>query len=334
MSMGRYLTIAVVCSAIAGIAAPAASAKARRVASLPIVSTLGGIQQPGYGVLASDVAPSAGAEPYDTLLITPGGGRQLVVDMFGTSTQPVQASADPASGTTITVVASVCPLQIDQSQPRCALVKADTVGGTGKPQRVETPSADAADRLPSIYKGTIVFSRERPGGLSSELRVIGPGQAASRALPSGPQGTEEAGATGISLRGTRAAVIWRWFPRRGATRYTLRLQPTSGSKATTLVTTHRSDEQLVGPVWSGHYVIFGVRRKTSARWYRYDTSSRRYASAAASSRIATVGLAASSDFFWQTASATQIVSGSCMGAPCPVYVDKLPRFRPSSKPLS
>lgn len=321
--------------AMVGVGATEASG-ARRVGTLPIVTFWGAMVTPGFDAIVSDASVPNGppGEPYYAKTVGRGpGGRAAALSTLGFSSQPLQVAIDPRSGTTNRAVYSVCPGGDRHGRPICSLFAQPLVGGTGHGTPVtDTPEA-GSDRFPSAYRGAVAFARSVSGRDLAELRYVGnePG-AASRRLAGGPRGSGEAGPTGVALRGSRVAYVWRWKPSSGPARDTLQIQVLDQGKPNTVVSVSESSGRVIGPVWKGDHLLFAVRRVNGSRWYRYDPSTRRFGSASAPSNIVgfTIG---GSALFWQTGTSGALRSGLC--APqggCGVYSGGLPRFRSARRP--
>ncbi len=313
----------------AGSAAAAADAS---MAKFPTPEGLSGISQPGYGVLVSKTDGNLPA-PENYVLAFLNGDAAETSFQFGTSTRPVQGSVDPRSGSRIDLVASLCPLQVERGTPRCELRRVDIVGGSGKPEVVEQPPADAADRLPSIYAGAIAFARTAASGNKTQLRYKASRDAPSVAVPGGPKGRSYSNvrATAVALRGKRLAYVWEWTTEAGQRRSLLQVK-TIGGGVRKIASLPLFRGRVTGLAWRGSSVVFGVRFKRSARLYSYSMTTGRYTAAPAAANLTGFAIAGSDRLIEQFGPTSALDNGLCPGSGCSMRARAFPTFRSAQAP--
>jgi hypothetical protein len=204
--------------------------------------------------------------------------------------------------------------------------------GNSAPTPVEKPYETITDRLPSIYAGVVAWVHSDDGYPASRIFYRpSPTPGLNGGVSGAPKGIGEATATGLALRQTRLAYVWRWISEPGIRLNGLFIQSLTAYRPTVLASYSTRVARIVGPAWTGSKLMWLVRRKHGSRWYRWSPRTHRYEAAVALNDIASFAVSASNRLFWQRAPRTAEIGDPCP-AGCPVYSGPLPRFHRVSPP--
>lgn len=318
---------------VAGILAVALAPNAAAAVRVGNVATVGpfAADSQGSALISDRGAGGPAGHPYLARQMFSKNDRGDSIGALGFSSLPFQISLDPRSGSQKRVFYSQCLTPESASSTTCAIVAQDLVGGAGQPVAVSDTTTGTQDRLPSAYGGAVAFARSVPGGSVDQLRYTASGSRTSQVVRGGPRGVGAARLTGIALRGSTIAFVWKWKPSSERTRYSLITQRVDQSSRRTVTSLDSMRGRIIGPVWRGSRVVFGVRKPGSSRFYDYDPSGRRFRSAAGPDGLASFAVA-SSTLLWQTATGGSLSSGVCGGSGCPLMRGGLPSFKRSRAP--
>lgn len=315
---------------LAIIVAPSTASAQALIGRVPLSGALAGDPSPPNAVGSSGFAPAVGppGEPYFAQLTGPARGRSIAIASLDFSAQPIQFAFDARRVSQGAVVYSRCPVSGERGVPICQLYQQDLRGPARETVVTATPP-EASDRLPSAYAGDVAFARFTPGRDVARVLLQRSAAPAPAVLRGGPRGTGEASPTGIALRGSSVAYVWRWRPRSGVTRFTLQLQRL-GQPLRTIASMDSGDGRILGPVWKGPQLLFAIRSDGRSRFFSYDQTTRRFASAVGPRNLAAFAISGPR-LYWQTARAADLRRGDCSGG-CPLLSGSLPRLSRSGSP--
>lgn len=325
-------TISLIVMALALMLASDAAAS-MRLAQLPSLDPFGADGQPAAYVSYRSNDPVLAARPYSARVVRFRDAREGSLSALGNSSLPFQISPDLRSGVRKRVAYSQCGAAPGSQAVTCAILAQDLavpVGGTPHTAVVSDPAAGSLDRLPSIYAGAVAFARSSPGARAHELRYTPAGSSTSQRLHGGPLGSGRARVTGLALRGTTIAYVWKRNVASSRVRYTLFTERT-GERRHVVVSLDADRGRIIGPVWRGGRVAFAVRRAGSSRLYDYAPGSGTFRSAPGPSMLATFSIGGAS-LFWQTASSRELSTDTCGPSGCYLYRGGIPAYTRSQAP--
>jgi hypothetical protein len=332
MGQSKRLVLASLIAAWVAALATVVAQAAAPVATLHVVSGLSTLPRAPFDALATDSSPALSSEmPYYVRTISAtGNDKASALSVLGSSRRPFDVSADPRGGPSQPVAYSTCPASQGPGVPHCAVYVRSLVGDS-TPTIVGSASSTGSTRLPAIYAGTVAAVHTEDGTPASTIVYRFAGERLTGPVPGAPRGIDKATATGLALRKTRLAYVWRWISEPGIRLNGLYVQTLSTHTPTVLASYSTRDARIVGPVWAGSKVMWLVRRKRGSRWYRWSQSTHRYEAAVAPNDVASFTVSASNRLFWQRAPRTAEIGDPCP-AGCPVYSRALPRFHRVSPP--
>lgn len=324
-------TPAILVAVLALVVASDASA-AVRLTNLPSLDPFGADGQPAAYASYKSANPLAVDHPYSAIEVRSRDGRDRSLGSLGASSLPFQISRDPRSKRK-RLVYSQCATPHGSSLTTCAIVAQELQVPLGQPPFMAAISDRAAgmlDRLPSGYGGAAAFARSVPASMIDELRYTPAGSSTSRRLRGGPVGTGAARLTGVALRGSTVAYVWKRKVSASRLRYTL-FTERIGQSRRTIVSLDSTRGRIIGPVWRGAGITFAVRRHGTSRLYDYAPRSRGFRSAPGPAKLATFAIGGA-NLLWQTASGRALSTGNCGARGCPLYRAALPTFTAARAP--
>jgi hypothetical protein len=307
----------------------AAMAQADRpVLRLSTVGQFGTTPYPSSAIVSDVLRTGAPAgQPFYARTAGPGSvERDSALSSLAFSSEPFQVSMDPRRDAPYRMVYSRCAGS--GAMGSCALFAQVRGGQEVNPTTVTPAAVGTRDRLPSTYGSAVAFARSRFANDVTELRYVASLGGPSREIPGGPTGTGTAQPLGIAMHGRTIAYVWAWRTKSG-NRTSLRLYRPHG-ESQTLATLSSGRGRIIGPSWQKGRVVFGVRRNGLSTLYRYDPSTRQFASARGPRNLAAI---AGTDryLYWQTAPARSLRSGLCPASDCALWLDQ-PSFRRAARP--
>lgn len=324
-------TPAILVAALALMVASDASA-AVRLTNLPSLDPFGADGQPAAYASYKSANPLGVDHPYSAVEVRSRNGRDQSLGSLGASSRPFQISRDPRSNRK-RLVYSQCATPRGSSLTTCAIVAQELQVPLGQPPFMAArsdPAAGMLDRLPSGYGGAAAFARSVPASMIDELRYTPAASSTSRRLRGGPAGTAAARLTGVALRGSTVAYVWKRKVSASRSRYTL-FTERIGQSRRTIVSLDSTRGRIIGPVWHGARITFAVRRHGTSRLYDYAPRSRRFRSAPGPAKLATFAIGGA-NLLWQTASGRALSTGNCGARGCPLYRAALPTFKAARAP--
>lgn len=321
-----FLATLMVCAVLPVQAAMALPS--RPILRVAAVGQFGTTPYPSSAIVSSALQTGAPAgQPYYARTAGIGSdARNSFLSSLGFSTEPVQVSMDPRRDAPYRMVYSRCAGS--GAMAGCALFAQVRGEHMVEPVVVTPAVVGTRDRLPSTYGGATAFARSRLGSASAELRYAATIGGPSSRVPGGPGGTGAAEPLGVAMHGEMIAYVWSWRTKTGS-HSSLRLYRRGGATET-LVALPSARGRIIGPSWQKRRLVFGVRRNGLSTLYRYDPSTRRYASAQGPRKLAAIA-ATDTYLYWQTASTTSLRSGLCPASGCALWLDQ-PSFGGAARP--